>query len=110
MRQKHANRPQVGQVPQPGPALEQPHLENLARHHHFRHAVTMKVADGRAELGQPEPVEVVAHLGQRGIGVADRAQAIDFAPLPPQCLGDHDRIAAPAGQHSDATFVGRGVA
>ena len=44
-----------------------------------------------AELGQPEPAEIVADLGQRRIGVADRAQAVDLAALAPQGLGDHQR-------------------
>ena len=62
-----------------------------------------------AELGQPEPAEIVADLGQRRVGVADRAQAVDFAPLPAQGLGDHHRIAAPAGQDADAAKLQRAL-
>ena len=62
-------------------ALEQPHLEDLAGHHHFGHPVPLKIADGGAELGQAEPAEIVADPGQARIGVADHAQAIDLAAL-----------------------------
>ena len=56
---------QVGQMSQPPPALEQPHLVDLADHRGFGHAVPAEVADGAAELGQPDPAEIVADLGQR---------------------------------------------
>ncbi len=50
MGQEHADGAQVGQVSQPPPPLEQPHLENLAHHRDFGHAVAAEVADGAAEL------------------------------------------------------------
>ena len=61
----------------------------------------------RAELGQPDPAEIVADLGQRGIGMSDRAQAIDFASLAAQRLGHDQRKSAPAGQDADATGMAR---
>ncbi len=82
VRQKHADRAQVGQVPQPGPAMEEPGLENLAGHGHFGDPPPPKVADARAELRQPQIAKLVADLRQRRIGVTDHPQAIDFAPLP----------------------------
>ena len=86
MRQKHAYRAPVGQMANPGETLKQSHLENLAGHRGFGHAVPLEIADGTAELGHAQPAKMIAHLGQGRIGVSDGAQAIDFASLASQAL------------------------
>ena len=96
-------RAQVGQVLEPGPALKEQDLVDLAGHRDVAHAVAAKVADRPSEPRQPDPVEVVADLGQRRIGMVLDAQAIDPQALAAQALGDDDRIAAPAGDQADAS-------
>ena len=108
VRQKHADGPQVGHVPHDHPRHEEHGLVELAGHDHVGHCVPLKVADGGTELAESTELEIMADVGQIGIGVANNAQAEDIRPLPPQGLGDKQRIASPAGQHADAGRRGSG--
>ncbi len=102
VRIKGPRRSPVRQVLQPDPGLVEQHLVKLAGHRRLRDAVAAKVANGAAQLAQADPLKIGTMAGQVRIGMVSPPRQIHVVALPLERLGDHQRIAAPAGDQADA--------
>ena len=96
----------IGQVPQPDSRLVHQHLVKLAGHRRLSNAGAAKEANRAAQFRQADPMEVVAQVAERRVGMIDDREATDFVVLLSQCFGHDDRQSSPRGQQADAA-VGR---
>ncbi len=97
----------VGQMFDPHPRLVQLHFVNLAGHDGAGDTVALEVADRPTQFCQTDPAEIIDHPTQGGlVGVVFDSETINLISGRSQRLGDHQRIAAPAGNQTDSTLGG----
>lgn len=72
------------------------------------HATSSEISDSPTELRQADPLEVIAEISKRGIGVITYGEATDANTLPLQRLGNLDWKPTPGSQEAD--MIGNGGA